>query len=761
MAISNIWTLTAGATTKSLSAWGVTEATRTARHLDPDVLSLVFRGDMETPPIAYGTSLVLLRSGVPVWRGKSTTPTPTVTAQGESWSIQGANVWDALDRLIYAPLWKSWSGTALVDSYHPKAILGRQSTVKGLPRTAAERTTAAEDLETLISYAASKGVPCSLGALVGLDTAIPPISGIGQTVGQLIRQIFRWFPDVVTSWDYATTSTLRAWQRVSAPVEVVDVTQTQNLSWTVRDDQVPGNVVLSYELQADADGEDTTSATGTRLQIYQDSYPNDTLDAETLFLALPADSQDPSVQLATQSVTTRLIPEAGAHDTAAERWWLDHTLLGKLGFGTDDVVLPSADNAAQGVWKHQSTLVPVPELDTPPATLGGTPLWNADEISEYPRELVAGALHEWMKVRGRRVECRCTIAVSKTVADALTGAALQDFRSLVPRPTTLSGVAAYLIQARVTVMGTNAKTRVYRKLVAYDGGVPFEPIVGLAQRIYESRTPARIDGRVTIPNREAGDVQYLGRALCVTGGAAEMTSARALVHTETWDLVTGATDLSYGGLGYLAPQDFVELAEMSRLAAARIQATWGAKDQTTASLGGSGGSYGAERMPVNEIATFQQSPRTLWGLEIHDDAGTLKVVLIPGKIAESSAGAPLTIAAVTTLWTPAAGKVLCLKIDLGAPSEVTLDLIDVTSWESYTIVSGAVATIRVPLWLFKATNPTDLAALDAVDLDTLVGVRMAPQSHLAIDFGYLEIDSGEGYASAVVVPWFATDSSLS
>lgn len=695
----------------TFAAQGYANATLSHQSLAADELSWtapVEDGLADLTP-AYGDAVVLKDPGGDVvFRGILQEPRRTLRGQ-EIIQYRALNAWHALERLPYVQTWQAYNGTIVTDAVSPRIILGRKAGVTGWPTNDTERTTTAEDLAAIIAYAVSKSVPMALGTIDLPDRYIFPTTGVGVTVARLIQQILRWHDDAVTWWDYSTTTTLNIARRSTSLLVTLPGTGSpvSEHRLTRRPELVPSNVLVSYERTVeDGDG-------NQKLQIETDGYPDTTVGVGTLYLPIPDPGRPTPGQKHIQPVEVQVLPETGATDGACERWWLDHTGFGALGLDTGDIVIPGSDAVIAGIYRHQLTLVPNPDLDERPSTVNpnSTPIYSSDDLADFPNELINGQIADWMGKKARAIEARATIAVKASAIAALSDRSKAILRGYNPRPYTISSIPSFLFQCTCEVIGTNSQTQNYTQSVTLATDPAVNTYPGLARSIYKSRSVAPWEGTTDLLNgADLPPARYRGRTVRIEGRS-DWEAARLLVQGETINLQTGQQTLRYGLPSGLAPQDFVELAQAARACqTALINAGNGPNDQTSGSPSSSrdgSGVHGTVWSPRRVVQIRTEPPLKPWDLK---PSGTA-LVLEQGKIWHGND--LLSITDGTTSITPTAGQSVWLELDaadLGTLSAVTLKV--AANWSGHPEPVAVTGTppeqtyYRCLLWEFTSAEPT-------------------------------------------------------
>lgn len=604
MPISDIWTLEpAGSpgSAQTLAARGVSSATLSRQSQAAAVLSLTWeRGDGLTcdfADFAWESQWVLRRSGTIVFRGRVATPAGrSGNAGGESVSIELRDAWWDLERTIYVQEWSHATATTLATTQTSRARLCWDG--------ATTRQTTAEAMAVVIAAATAAGTEVSLDVSEMPALTPPPIEGVNRMCSQLILDLLRWHPEC-SAWieSDAEGDTLVVRNRSTAAVRTIAIggtgTTLESVDLATRDDLVVDSVHVIYEseiarsasIPGEAEGDPATIRVRPRLAVHKDVYPAlSTITRRSMVITIPyqspsgSGSQPPTPpQPHRVPIKTRPLPPTGSYNTEAEKFWLKALGLSALGLGADDIKLPTSTVGRTKVhtvsFAHPEDDPDDPLYDVPdPVNPESTVVWRPPSEADLPRYLVHGQLAGWMNVEAAELNCTATVAVKKATVDALPDRERALFHKKNPRVGTVSGVPAYLVDGSARVMGTTAKTQIYKNYPAQGSGdvaadnsgahaASLEEVVipGLAQTLYTARATAPHEGRITLTAAEAGAVSYLGAVVRLSHAERpEWSSMRALVQGESLRIDSGMTTVTFGPAEHLSVQDFIALHEAAR-----------------------------------------------------------------------------------------------------------------------------------------------------------------------------------------------------
>jgi len=505
-----------------------------------------------TKPAQYGDTVRIRRNGTTYFIGTVASDPVASDAQSETFDYLLRDAFHQLGRLQYHETKTYSNGTHAVTT----SILGAD--------TDNTPTTTGAILENIIDFAADNGIPIQKGTiLTGYNTWKTPRQD--ASCADLLSQTLRWHPGAILSLDYSTTPpTLNATPRASlaaASIALSEKTSAHNL--TKRNDLVPPAVVIHFERANTVDG-------NTEIEILTQKYPTEAaaIAPGNLIHTIPIAGANIQYQYA--PVKTRPIPAPAATDTNAKKWWISHIpQLSSLYAALDEtqqtdlltsLLLPSA--ATDDILPHTLRVVPTEGDDPDWPNDDDQPDEDTEDPTDYPRELISGTIHSWMRRKAAPIEARVTIAITPAGLAALP-AKPRALAERIFQTTRTFGANTYrTANLHAAITGTNAITKTYRHIASYDPGDPIP--ANLAQNYYNSLTPAQYEGTVTILETEADPAQYIGKKLNITGGRTEWATMNAAIQQIETDLATGRTTLRLVPTHPLQLQDFQNLLRQPR-----------------------------------------------------------------------------------------------------------------------------------------------------------------------------------------------------
>ena len=744
--ISDLWTIEPQGSPGSavtLASLGVTSANLSRQSQSPATLALTITSeDALTAAFAsftWESQWVVRRDGEVYFRGR----VDTLPRSGDGEELIAIELRDILWDLMRTPYAQAWQTLTTSGTVTPVTI-GR---VRLGITSAGVRQNTRDAIAQIETAANAAGTTVTIDATALPTFVAPPIEGRGKMVGELLRDILRWHPgasmqtvstdagDTVVITDRATAAGV-SFAIGSAPLSKVS-------RIVRRDDLAVASVHVAYESEATQyveaaaeDGETPLIRSRERLVVATDVWPLGsalTRRSMTVSMGAPDGSGGGSPPLPpiphAVPIRTRPLPEEGAVDAAAQKFYLERLKLKDFSLTVDDIALaPESQGTisahtvafAHALDDPEDPLFEMPSAVNPNSTV----VWREAEVSDYPRYLISGQLADWMKVKSAEVVCEATVYVKKSTVDAWSARKRGIFLSRY-KPTTgeLAEVPAYLVQASVRVMATTAKTKEYRDWASVDTGTSAADSTGgsasaaiedvvipdLARKLYEDRSAAPFEGAISLAYEEAPATRHLGRVLNLTGGRSEWVAMRAMIQSESVNLWRGTVDLSFGAPDHLAPSDWLELhragrrvsEERGRMGSAPVppagEGETDPDDEDGASAGG--GVFPPVVGPVLESeATGLGGDPKYWTLEVVDaETGEFRLIY-PGTIKRTTAldsSGVLTIVDVDETFTPTAGQILCLVVEPNFT--VTLQLLS-ASWSGWPYPYTVEETTPGGLW---------------------------------------------------------------
>lgn len=546
------WTITAGTVTKSPAAWGMEIVGGEFRSGAASSVTLRAAVDFDSEPlIGHGENVVIGRNGSPFFRGKVRAVPRSASKSDEAQEFVVEDGWADLERTTYQEEWAAGSGSLLL----PFAVLGIDD--------AGDRIDVGAQIAEVINFASGNGVALTCGTMpAGMNLWPSQVTGI--TCAEAIRTSLRLHPDWIPWIDHTTDPpTFNVTPRASAAAVTVPITACNPIRITEITDRIPDVVRLVFTTATVIDGE-----------IYRDGviqkFPTSGADAGPGVLTTVIELAGGQMQIQKQQIQTRTIPAEDDHTAAASYLLEKFPQIAEIPTGHFTVTK----------WKTKALTEDVDKLPDPinPEAHRLT----STSLTDLPRELVRGTVHEWMRKKVGRVR----VAMKITPTDSAT---TEERELLKQLPNAFSVVA------------TDATTKIYKGVSQWTP--PETAPDGIAQKYHETiSNGCRHQGSIEVGG-DVGDINFPGGKLNLSGGISTWATMDAPIHLVQWDLKTGRTTVTFGPNADYSPQDFVEYL---RLLAAR-PVNWWSKDERGSNK------LGAEKKPSakGDTCTSFDRPETI------------------------------------------------------------------------------------------------------------------------------------------------------
>ena len=303
--MSASWTIEYGGDYVSFASLGLGNLTRTLTTLGPDMVTFTAPGaDFDGDALfAYGATVRIKKDGVQWFYGRVVSLPRQGGATEEQIIYQLAGPWWYLDKCVYQQSWKVYDG-GLIDANKSRAILNQNAS--------GNRITSGAQIQDAVNWAIGKGAPIQLGT-VDPDINLPFDEQTDISCAEVILKMLRWSPDVVTWFDYSTsTPTFHARKRsnLTAVSLAIGTDEIDNIMITPRYDlQIPG-VVIHYEQTNEVDG------------VTYESITLDTAGTTDAFNTLHC-----TIELSgfrATYLTQKIVTEDWPDPLTTKSWWKDH-----------------------------------------------------------------------------------------------------------------------------------------------------------------------------------------------------------------------------------------------------------------------------------------------------------------------------------------------------------------------------------------------------------------------------------------------------
>ncbi|MFC5049255.1 hypothetical protein ACFPK9_01295 [Rubritalea spongiae] len=524
------------------------------------VLTVVSDSMTESAPLSVGQNVVLRHNGSAKFTGVVRKVPRRASGNDTGLSILCTDAWGDLERLVYQ--------------------------VKRAYVASVEESE--EDEDTELEYADRwsgtvhwmEDVP--LGTRIGNVAAFAAESGVNMTVGniaagigwyrsgykdmtcaQLIRGMLALMPEHTAYID--PSGAFQLVERATMPSVSYDIgSASVVLNADVEDNanELVSSVVIAYEKPISIDSDPYTRIVE---DIAGSSAPAVGLMKDSVAL------QGGVYQTEYAPVTTADIPDENANDEEVVEFWTSRsselqTIVSRHGEDFLNLLrVADVDVPTENVEKWKRELVDQPQRPDP-INPHSDPIEQSEEVGDYPRYIVEGSLPYWAKKRYALVACSSTLAIAKTDYDLLPDGSLKKMlEEVFSLPKTFNSTEYLTANFAAQIMGTNARTKNYKRVVTSDPGE--EPPMGIAAGLLSQLSVVRYSGSVTLLQDDATLNVHPGYKVNLTNGLTEWASMGESVSEVYCDIAEGETTVSFGPSEALGAADMVE-----RLRAARSNA---------------------------------------------------------------------------------------------------------------------------------------------------------------------------------------------
>ena len=546
------------------------------------------------------------------------------------------NGWGDMRRLTLTQTWKSWDPTTktLLNRQVPRVVLGQGDD--------GQYQTTGETITDIISFAGSKGANIAVGT-ISPTLLVPPTEVVDTSCDQALRQFLAYHPDYI-AYIEGDTFNLRPPSALSTITIADPSAYGLAVEHDPQTDDIPGGVTIVWERTHDIDGDQ-------RIERIHQTAGATSGWPPPLMLTIPLAGTSTTSKI--QVMETRTLPDP-----------LDLRTI--IGFNFFKGLVPQIADAVNddlGFSDYSLTFAD-PKLDKvnadDPEIIDeneGIIDHGADLVTDFPRMLVNGQVQSWFPSSVKQYDATLTVRIFYRGAD--------------PEIKKYVGTG---IQISEPIVITNARPKTYR--VADDIEAAEEPISGLAAAYYAAISGDRDDGSIS------GDLQ--GQFLTLRPGykvaITSHFSTAAVIRATTLDLLSKTFSANFGSAEYLNPKTITDLAR----AIAKNKPTWKRPVERTEAK-----ASGASAGPIKEGANLGKKYPTptrptaeLWALDVTDPVLGKVKILNPGLVKKTTAYDNTDQVAITSLtseFTAAAGKLLCLKV---VPN-LTTTLVMVDEWATW------------------------------------------------------------------------------
>jgi hypothetical protein len=469
----------------------------------------------------YGGTVTIKRNGSAFFKGKirAIPKMGSGSAEGQDYLVEDA--WAELERTTYQEPWATGAGSVLL----PRCFLGVNAV--------GTRITLAQQITEALDFAIAAGVSLQVGS-VPTGMLLWPEEVDGMSCAQVIRTSLRYHPDWIPWIDHTTTPpTFNVTPRASATAMAIAATACSQLTVTETQDSLPDVVRICFITASEVDGEQSRSVTIQKFPATIGGDPSP--DSGPGVLSTTVDLQGVRAAYQKQQVKTRSIPT----DAASCRTWL------KKKFPS----LAGVPDEAYTIEDFETALI-VDADDNPDPINAAAPRMAAETLSDCPRELIEGSVHEWMRKKVGKVHVKYTLSAG-------------DLEGWLTHFKTISAAGQ-----GISVTGTNAITKTYKGLSSYSSGDDIP--AGVAEAYYNTiHAGCRYQGSITLLT-DSLSTPWHGKKLNLTAGVSAWATMGAPIHAVRWDAQSEEASIEFGPTPEYSVQDFLAFLKLLR----NRPATW-------------------------------------------------------------------------------------------------------------------------------------------------------------------------------------------
>ncbi len=548
---------------------GVTVASWTDQALNASVLTLeVVQEDYTVAApaeLAHNAAVTLTLDGQQVFKGKRRRNPRSASPSSEGVSYSILDAFDELDRTVYQEEKTFAVSVATTDDF---AVVTTEDFMVGTAQFEADELLG-DRIKKVVEYAESVGVDIAVGSIA---------SGIkwfrasyeDQMCGDLIRAIMRLMPEYVFWIDNTVnppTANLKLrseMESLSYDINAANVIAGHDIE-ELESERVRG-VVIKYEIPVSVEGKNYT------FPIIDSAGETEGVDVVVKTIGLNGAAFESEYA----RVVTKPIPQDDAEHDDQLKWWIAETPeLANIAdeYGEAELVaflrIADADNAAKAVKKHTVKVVD-DGIERPPALnpnvspLQMDPVEHSLDATKYANQIIDGALPEWAGKRYRMVRATATIGVKVSELEAIADEGLKArFEEIFNLPKTFNGNEYLAANFIGEVMGTNAVTNNYTRIVSFDLNEPVPD--GIATQLREQFNQRRFTGTLLLKAVEVQAVASLGKGINFTNGESAWSTMNEAIQSVSYDVASGEVNLNYGTAEQLGANDLRERLRATRI----------------------------------------------------------------------------------------------------------------------------------------------------------------------------------------------------
>jgi hypothetical protein len=573
--------------------------------------------DSEEAWWAYDQLVTIYRDGAPYFTGRVGENPDSADASTEGRMLFLSDAWADLQEVIYREPWGVGSGSFL----YPRCVLGMNA--------AGERIDNGAQIGEVIDYLITQGAAIQKGDIADGFTLWPSEARNADCESIILGEL-QFNPDWLAWLDHTTVPpTFHALPKADLDPLTIDIADENVASHEFAEVKrtVPLGVSIIYDSAATIDGE-----------VFRQSYVDEAgVTTGRRVIRAMIDLEGMDVQYQKSRVETRTLPTNAATMTA----WM------KLKY-------PELLDVPDGAFDWSGTeLALAPEGAQPDPVNPKAQRIAKESASDLPRELVRGAIEDWMRVKVGRVMVKWKLKATNAATD-------ENKKLMDPFLTFRDGmVEADEKPKLISVTATSAVTKLYKGVSSFTAGEGRPE--GLAAAIFAAATEQQWEGGVTTVDIDVPAESHVGKRLTLVDGETTLLEG-AVIHAASADIEEGALSVSFGPMPYLSAGDFLDLQRILN----RRQVRWfSTEERTSNTLGAptSGSSKGDNVGPFDQPDTITPpggsgGETLLRQWKASPGAEALTIDCKGGTLTSQAGFAPVTVADVTALSATASGHVI-------------------------------------------------------------------------------------------------------
>lgn len=518
--MSSIWTITnpAGAGTVTLASLNLSNPQIEFRVMGVSMARMRATRELSSADAwwAFDTQITIYRDSIPFFTGRVQENPDAADGRSSSRTLVLADAWQDIEDTIYRESWAVGDGTHM----YPKAILGMNDE--------GEAITTGEQIAEVIDFLITRGVGIAKGDIAD-GVALWPSEVRNVSCDSIITGEMRFHPDWVAWLDHSTLPpTFHARPKDELTQVTID-TEEDNLesrSWAEVKRNKPLGVDITYE-----------SANIIDDNTYRASY-QDTAGVTTGRRVMTAmlDLEGMNIPFQKSRISTRTLPTNAVNMVD----W----------FKAKYPELADIPDVNFLFKKFQKYIVP--DFALPDAINPRAARLAVSGAGDVPRELVAGTIEDWMRVKVRRVVMTYDLIIAEAGRTAAQKKLIRNFNG--------EGKS-------VSVNATNAFTKIYKGVSHFTAGE--DRPEGIAAAIFAAASEQQFEGYVTMVHDEIPAGRWHGKLLIVKKGLATLMPG-SVITSATVNAQTKRVSVNFGAMPHLSAGDFLELQRIFN----RRKVTW-------------------------------------------------------------------------------------------------------------------------------------------------------------------------------------------